>query len=325
MTLLNTITSVITQPLSCLGRTLLATSSRRTRRGTRAGTRVIRHITALTGNRYFKVNKYSQSGINLNNIVNLNSCDSNRIIVSTPTDTESTSNIMTCVGHRPVGAYTGRNSDRPITLASVNIIPNIRTYPKSNMLFATLNCRSVKNKALAICDFVTSHDLDILAITESWLGSDVDEGVIQDLVPSGYSIIHHSRSNRRGGGIALLFKGGIGIKRLNVHEKHFTHFEHMEFSVHSGDLNIRLCVIYRPPPSKSNGFRNTVFFEEWESYLDQNTILVPAHNVLFTGDFNFHLDNLSDPDALRFYQSLEDFNLAQTLIIAEMTTNSYLN
>ncbi|CAG2232465.1 unnamed protein product [Mytilus edulis] len=85
----------------------------------------------------------------------------------------------------------------------------------------------------------------------------------------------------------------------------------MEFSVHSGDLNIRLCVIYRPPPSKSNGFRNTVFFEEWESYLDQNTILVPAHNVLFTGDFNFHLDNLSDPDALRFHQSLKDRNLTQ--------------
>ncbi|CAG2187816.1 unnamed protein product [Mytilus edulis] len=85
----------------------------------------------------------------------------------------------------------------------------------------------------------------------------------------------------------------------------------MEFTVHYGDLNIRLCVIYRPPPSKSNGLRNTVFFEEWESYLDQNTILVPTHNVLFTGDFNFHLDNLSDPDALRFHQSLEDRNLTQ--------------
>ncbi|CAC5390090.1 unnamed protein product [Mytilus coruscus] len=177
--MLNTITSVITQPLSCIGRSLLATSSRRTRRGTLAGTRVIRQIPALT---------------------------------------------------------------------------------------------------------------DILAITESWLGSDVDEGVIQDLVPSGYSIIHHSRSDRRGGGIALLFKRGIGIKRLNIQEKHFTHFEHMEFSVHSGDLNIRLCVIYRPPPSKYN---------------------VSAHNVLFTGDFNFHLDNLSDPDALRFYQSLEERNLTQ--------------
>ncbi|VDI55824.1 Hypothetical predicted protein [Mytilus galloprovincialis] len=134
---------------------------------------------------------------------------------------------MTSVGHKPVWTYTGRNSDRSITLSSVNIIHNIRTYSKSNLVFATLNCRSVKNKALAICDFVT---LDILAITESWLGSDVHEGIIQDLVPSGYSIIHHSCSDRRGGGIALLFKGGIGIIRLNFHEKHFTHFEHMEFS-----------------------------------------------------------------------------------------------
>ncbi|CAG2255708.1 unnamed protein product [Mytilus edulis] len=65
----------------------------------------------------------------------------------------------------------------------------------------------------------------------------------------------------------------------------------MEFSVHSGDLNIRLC--------------------EWESYLDQNTILLPAHNVLFTGDVKFHLDNLNDPDALRFCKSLEDRYITQ--------------
>ncbi|XP_076079998.1 uncharacterized protein LOC143050763 [Mytilus galloprovincialis] len=45
--------------------------------------------------------------------------------------------------------------------------------------------RSIKNKALAIFEFVTSHDLDILVIMESWLGSDVDEGIIQDIVPSG--------------------------------------------------------------------------------------------------------------------------------------------
>ncbi|XP_071177562.1 uncharacterized protein [Mytilus edulis] len=186
---------MITQPFSCQG-SFLTTSSRRTKRGTRAEPRVIRQITALTSNRYLKVNKNSQIGINFNKIEDLNNCDYNHIIVSTPTDIESTSNIMTCVGHRPFGIYTGRNSDRPITLASVNMIPNIRTYSKSNMLVVTLSCRRVKNKALAICDFATSHDLDILAIMESWHGSNFDGCVIQDPVQSEYSIIHHSSSDR---------------------------------------------------------------------------------------------------------------------------------
>ncbi|CAC5387842.1 unnamed protein product [Mytilus coruscus] len=146
-------------------------------------------IPALTGNRYPQVNKYSQSGINLNNIVNLNSCDTHHVISSTTADTESTSNIMTFAGHRPVGAYTGKNSDRRITLASVNIIPNISDLiPK------------------VTCSWPL-YTADILATTESWLGSNVDEGVIQELVPSGYSIIHHSRSDSRGVGIALMFKG----------------------------------------------------------------------------------------------------------------------
>ena len=48
---MNTISTVITQPLRCIGRSLqLGTLGSRTRRGTRAGTRHIRQIRVLSGN-----------------------------------------------------------------------------------------------------------------------------------------------------------------------------------------------------------------------------------------------------------------------------------
>ena len=41
-----------------------------------------------------------------------------------------------------------------------------------------LNVRSVKNKALSVADMVISRDIDILALTETWLGSAIDDHVI---------------------------------------------------------------------------------------------------------------------------------------------------
>lgn len=272
MTFMNTISSVITQPLRCIGRSLqLGTLGSRTRRGTRAGTRHIRQIRVLSGNsRQYRTYYRYQNGVNLNNIVTV-----------TPFESDQVSSISTCVGNRPDISHPTVNHNRANALQSVNITLTDQDQTRCNIFLATLNCRSVKNKALSVCDFVTSQDIDILAITETWLGSNIDESVIQELVPTGYKILHHSRYGRRGGGIALLFKSNINIKQLPCSESNYTHFEHMEFCVGAMGLHFRMCVVYRPPPSKSNGLRNTVFFEEWESYLDQHTIL--SHEILIMG------------------------------------------
>ena len=57
-----------------------------------------------------------------------------------------------------------------------------------------LNVRSVKHKALSVADMVISRDIDILALTETWLGSAIDDHVIHELVPRGYEFPAASRS-----------------------------------------------------------------------------------------------------------------------------------
>ena len=51
-----------------------------------------------------------------------------------------------------------------------------------------INVRSVKNKAISVSDLVISRDIDILALTETWLGSAIDVHVINTLVPCGYEL-----------------------------------------------------------------------------------------------------------------------------------------
>ena len=75
------------------------------------------------------------------------------------------------------------------------------------------NARSVRNKAVSIADFVMSQDIDILALTETWLGRDTDKTVLRELVPTGYNILHVPRTDgRRGGGVAFLYISGLSPK-----------------------------------------------------------------------------------------------------------------
>ena len=89
----------------------------------------------------------------------------------------------------------------------------------------------MKNKALSIADLVTSRDIDILAMTETWLGTSADAQVISELVPP---------------------KGYI-------------------YTIWTDKNQVILCLIYRPPPFTKNGFSITNFFNEWSAYLDYIT------------------------------------------------------
>lgn len=286
---------------------------RRIRRGTKAGRNYFRPIrTVLTNSRDIC---YNDTKVNSNNLIQL---------VDQQTNSVATQQINTIINPRQsipskiksmadhtniINIHRSPLKMIPLMQTDVNTIKDSKPKSNMNMKLSVLNCRSVKNKSLSINDFVVSNDIDILAITETWLGSTVDGSVMKELVPSGYKILYKSRNDRRGGGIALLFKTNIDVKQFPPSENNFTHFEHMEFSIYSTGLRFRLCVIYRPPPSKSNGFRIATFFEEWDRYLDEHTIL--PHETLITGDFNFHLDNPSDPDALHFLQTLENRHLVQ--------------
>ena len=74
-------------------------------------------------------------------------------------------------------------------------------------------------------------------------------------------------------------------------------------------VTFRLCIIYRPPPSKGNGLVNTVFFDQWSAYLD--IVMLDSYTIIRTGDLNFHLDNPAELDVRRFSETLADRGMTQ--------------
>ena len=248
-------------------------NKRRTRRGCRAGRLKKRHIDVVITTRIPQT--------------------------STVKRKVCTQNVIQLGGER----YTSSSTNCFIEPALINHTRSVQLDVQC------LNVRSVKNKALSVADMVISRDIDILALTETWLGSAIDDHVIHELVPRGYEFHAVSRSGgKRGGGVAVLHKSGLKLKKVSP-RGHFTHFEHADYHVMIHGVTFRLCIIYRPPPSKRNGLVNTVFFDQWSAYLD--IVMLDSHNIIITGDLNFHLDNPTELDVRRFSETLADRGMTQ--------------
>ena len=86
----------------------------------------------------------------------------------------------------------------------------------------------MRNKTLYLCDYIAATNSDFVALSETWFNSEEDNDTyINSLLPAGYDLQHANRGNgRRGGGVALIHKNNIKLKRNAT--LNFTQFEHMK-------------------------------------------------------------------------------------------------
>jgi len=84
-----------------------------------------------------------------------------------------------------------------------------------------LNARSMVNKGSLVQDIIASHNLDVLAVTETWITRDDPEAVKLDAVPADYVISHLPRPmatvHSRGGGVT---RSPSNVIRYSSHSTH---------------------------------------------------------------------------------------------------------
>ncbi len=174
------------------------------------------------------------------------------------------------------------------------------------MNVCVLNTQSAGGTEDEIVQYIVEKDIGV--ITESWLKCD-DNVRIVDLEPSGYKLKQVPRDDRRGGGIATIYRTTCKLNVLPptcVSEA----FECMETIIMSGNGNMRLIVLYQPQcldPAIGNPIPLGVFFGDFSKIMD-NHLTVPG-NLLVTGDFNFHIPD--DPEAKRKLYALDMMGLHQ--------------
>ena len=217
--------------------------------------------------------------------------------------------IVPIVGHRPdlicVGEATGSNTTNLRQCAMID--SNIMHASKMCIQLCTLNPWSVCNKTTTLHEFIIDQQIDLFALTETWLtGTDTDNPIISALLPKGYNIIHNPRQ-ARGGGTAIIHRNSLTVTKDSESQTHPS-FEALECVVTSTEV-VRLSVIYRPPPSTRNKTTHKQFQAEFADYLG-NIVTAPGM-LLIVGDFNYHVEDTSDTESCCFNNLIDSFGFIQ--------------
>ena len=119
---------------------------------------------------------------------------------------------------------------------------------KLNM--ALINIQSLKPKLDMLIHNIQLNNLDICFITGTWTqyGNEPEYQYIKaNLCTPGYNILIHSRENRKGGGIAVIHKSHLHVKKLSFNE--YTSFESMTINLNITTKSYLFSAIYRAPYS----------------------------------------------------------------------------
>lgn len=117
---------------------------------------------------------------------------------------------------------------------------------------------------MAVKNFIVDNDIDILAMTETWLRPGTDDSVeIGTLCPTGYRVINIPRSHSAAGGVGIIFKNSIRLNTSLTDQYHS--FEIMDFHLLIVRC-VRILLVYRPP-----GLSTSLFLEEFSKLLEHIT------------------------------------------------------
>ena len=133
-----------------------------------------------------------------------------------------------------------------------------------NIRIATLNARSVRNKAHLIVQELHDSSVDMAVITEAWLkDTEVDNSWLNpsELKQCNYDILAQKRLGpKKGGGIALIYKHKYN--NIKLLEKNTMTMEYIVCKLIHKNKPVHIIGIYHPPPSTSNQTTNATFIDK---------------------------------------------------------------
>ena len=174
----------------------------------------------------------------------------------------------------------------------------------------SFNCRSIRNKIPDVLCFMQESHIDIGLLQETWINQG-DTSVLAEIRDYGYHVISQRRTTSdKGGGVAVMFRHGVDIKKSTVRNKYHS----FELCISTLKLNggiAKIVNLYRTPYSKNHRVTIKTFLAEFTKLLDEITQFTGT--LIFTGDFNLHMENTTDSYVQQFNSILQQYALTQII------------
>ncbi len=187
-----------------------------------------------------------------------------------------------------------------VSSGALSGITTSSTITQPPVKMALVNARSLSNKTFILNDFFTSHAMDFLFVTETWLkNGDISS---RELSPLDCSLYSTPKPSGHGGGLATVFRNSFKCRLLPV-DASFS----FEAQLLKMDLNgPLLCVlVYRPPKV------STTFIHELSEFLSNQ--VSRCDRLLVLGDFNIHVCCPSKPMVKNFMSLMDSLNFVQSV------------
>ena len=129
-----------------------------------------------------------------------------------------------------------------LLLLAGDIALNPGPSSNSSVRLAFTNIRSINSRSSALSHYITSNNIQIMALSETWLTNKDTNALIASSLPSGYQFYHVPRLNRTGGGVAFLAHDNITCNV--VKSPTFNSFEHLVVNCKFKGQSVNFASIY---------------------------------------------------------------------------------
>ena len=138
-------------------------------------------------------------------------------------------------------------------------------------------------KLSKVLDFLIDMQIDIACICETWFTS--DSGAFSATIKeAGFDVKHAHRGGKLGGGVAIIFKHGLFVKKEDASTSNYSSFEYASIIIKcTHSYNILLMCIYRKQEEPVS-----IFLTELENLLEKSQHRADCITVV--GDFNIWAD-----------------------------------
>src|SRR5664279_2617019 len=180
-----------------------------------------------------------------------------------------------------------------------------------------LNIQSLTDaiNSTAVADLAQQHNLDLIALSETWIKPETTPCQLSETTPPGYTLLSKHRplpanynpKYNLGGGLAFIIKEDITL--ISSASSSNTAFESFSTTVKLSHGNLTVFNIYRPPSDSKHANTFSVFLDEFQSFLEHAA--TKPHEFIITGDFNIHV-NKSDRQSIQFLDLLHTYRTIST-------------
>ena len=185
---------------------------------------------------------------------------------------------------------------------------NSKNSSKLNM--ALVNIQSLKPKLDILIHHMQVSNIDMVFVTETWTQecNELEHQYIKaNINTAGYNILIQSRENQRGGGIAIIYKSHLQVKKLIFNN--YTSFESLTVILNISTKLYLFSTIYRAPYSTKQPTTMLTFLEEFPDHISD--LLRNSRNINILGDFNIPWNIVDHPDTISMQEVMDMYNLKQ--------------